>query len=414
MNKNLVLLNDDYPTSSGEFFIDDEMKVLEKYFKNIYIIKRNQSGLRLNRYVPNKLEIKIYKDHFNVYEKIKSIRHIFSKLFIEELKAIKNTYKIKISYLIIKIILNDIIKSSKLKKEINTLIKEKNLNLNETVFYSYWHDYKALTLARIKYKFPEFKCISRAHRWDIYFYANSPEYLPFKYFILENLNKSISISEDGISYWKNKFPKLENNKLMLSKLGKFNNRNPFIKKVDNSVFRICSCSTLKEVKRVHLIIETLSIIKNLNLEWIHFGDGELRKDLEELAKNKLANVNYNFTGNISNEKILNFYSENYVDLFLNVSSSEGIPVSIMESLSAGIPVIATNVGGNNEIINNKNGSIIDSDFRTEELSTKIYNYSKLKETKIIQYRENAYKFWLENYNAKKNYANFTSYMKNLK
>ena len=135
-----------------------------------------------------------------------------------------------------------------------------------------------------------------------------------------------------------------------------------------------------------------SIIKNLNLEWIHFGDGELRKDLEELAKNKLANVNYNFTGNISNEKILNFYSENYVDLFLNVSSSEGIPVSIMESLSAGIPVIATNVGGNNEIINNKNGSIIDSDFRTEELSTKIYNYSKLKETKIIQYRENAYKF----------------------
>mgnify|MGYP000990289111 CR=1 FL=1 len=238
MNKNLVLLNDDYPTSAGEFFIDDEMQVLEKYFENIYILKRNQAGLRLNRYTPNKLEIKKYEDQVKLFDKIISVRYLLSKVFIAELKTIKNTYKIKISYLIIKIILNDIIKSSKLKKEINALINEKNLNLNETVFYSYWHDYKALSLARIKIKIPDFKCVSRAHRWDIYFYANKPKYLPFKNFILNNLDKSISISRDGINYWKKRFSNLDTNKLMISRLGKFNDRKPFLNKVDIETYRM--------------------------------------------------------------------------------------------------------------------------------------------------------------------------------
>ena len=45
-----------------------------------------------------------------------------------------------------------------------------------------------------------------------------------------------------------------------------------------------------------------------------------------------------------------------VDLFLTVSANEGIPVSIMEAQSFGIPVIATDVGGISEIVNNVNGS----------------------------------------------------------
>jgi len=43
--------------------------------------------------------------------------------------------------------------------------------------------------------------------------------------------------------------------------------------------------------------------------------------------------------------VLNYYASNPVDVFINTSSSEGLPVSIMEAMSFGIPVIATNVGG---------------------------------------------------------------------
>ena len=37
--------------------------------------------------------------------------------------------------------------------------------------------------------------------------------------------------------------------------------------------------------------------------------------------------------------------ENNFDLHINLSEYEGIPVTIMESMSLGIPVIATDVGG---------------------------------------------------------------------
>lgn len=49
---------------------------------------------------------------------------------------------------------------------------------------------------------------------------------------------------------------------------------------------------------------------------------------------------------------------NDFDLFVNMSLSEGIPVSIMEAISFGIPIIATNVGGNAEIVNDETGVLI--------------------------------------------------------
>ncbi len=50
-------------------------------------------------------------------------------------------------------------------------------------------------------------------------------------------------------------------------------------------------------------------------------------------------------GGISNAEVFQFYRDNKVDLFVNASTSEGLPVSIMEAISFGIPSIATNVGG---------------------------------------------------------------------
>ena len=52
------------------------------------------------------------------------------------------------------------------------------------------------------------------------------------------------------------------------------------------------------------------------------------------------------------------YSENIsdslpgFDVFILPSKSEGLSVTILEAMAAGIPVIATDVGGNKEVINN--------------------------------------------------------------
>ena len=44
--------------------------------------------------------------------------------------------------------------------------------------------------------------------------------------------------------------------------------------------------------------------------------------------------------------------------FINVSSSEGVPVSIMEAMTFVISVITTDLGGNTEIVNEQNGWLL--------------------------------------------------------
>ena len=72
-------------------------------------------------------------------------------------------------------------------------------------------------------------------------------------------------------------------------------------------------------------------------------------------------------------------SKNYIDALINVSESEGLPFSMMEAISFGIPVIGTNVGGVKEIINNDTGILLEKDFEIKSLSSLIDN---LRENQI--------------------------------
>ena len=140
------------------------------------------------------------------------------------------------------------------------------------------------------------------------------------------------------------------------------------------------------------------------LHWVHFGDGSLKKEIEFQA-NKM-NLSFEIKGNVENNEILDFYNENFVDLFFNVSEFEGIPVSIMEAQSAGIPVLATDVGGTSEIVNNKNGFLIEKDFNVSSVVEIIQNYLNESPENIKLKRNLSHTNWLEKYTAEKNYTEF--------
>jgi glycosyltransferase involved in cell wall biosynthesis len=73
-------------------------------------------------------------------------------------------------------------------------------------------------------------------------------------------------------------------------------------------------------------------------------------------------------GQVAHEDVLKWFEENSADVFVNVSSSEGLPVSIMEAFSYGIPAIATAVGGMPEIVTEDCGVLLEPDFKPEELA----------------------------------------------
>lgn len=404
--KSLIFLCDNYPLSAGEFFIDDEMRVIAPKFDKVLIYTASaDSGENLNRFVPQNAEIVSFSRQKLEGGKLKSIFRIFKPVFVAELFFALRNLPVKYWLSAIKIMYVEIHRSMNLKNDLVCLCKTKNLNPSDCVFYSYWHDYKAFALALMRKENKSFKCVARAHGWDNFADRHTPPYLPFKSFIINNLSQTYSISDAGKSYFEKYLNRKLDNKVTVSRLGKFNSRQPNVDKQPDSVL-ICSCSNLILVKQVDKIIDVISHLQTKNIRWVHFGDGPLRSELEQSAQEKLSNVQYEFRGIVSNDRILDFYAENHVDLFINLSASEGIPVSIMEALSAGIPVVATNVGGTAEAVNNKNGFLIPADFDCRNVAQIIDDYLNLPNSKQIVYRQNAYDFWKENYEAGKNYGEF--------
>ncbi|OFY18585.1 MAG: hypothetical protein A2W98_04965 [Bacteroidetes bacterium GWF2_33_38] len=410
---NLILLTHNYPLSYGEFFIDDEMKIISTHFERIIVLTKKQEDIGLNRFIPSNAEIFLYQDSKTFLDKIKMLPLTLILLIKFDFVQILQKNNIKSFPLICKILLIDVLSAVNLKKNIIKIIVDEKLSDKETVFYSYWHDYKALSLALLKKYNNNLYCISRAHGWDVFMDRQNPPYLSLKKFVLKTLDKTLCIANVGQREFLKILGLEKSEKIGLSRLGKQNLRKLKIEGNKSEVL-FCSCSILIPLKRVNLIIDILSELNVNNVRWVHFGEIDFPNEVFEKYKNKLydyakmkiSHIDFQFKGNVNNNEILDFYSENYVDLFINVSESEGIPVSIMEALSAGIPILATNVGGTNEIVNSDNGFLIEKDFNAKNIARIIERYLKSSDENKIKFRQNAYQFWKENYNAEKNYTKF--------
>jgi glycosyltransferase involved in cell wall biosynthesis len=118
-------------------------------------------------------------------------------------------------------------------------------------------------------------------------------------------------------------------------------------------------------------------------------------------------------GNVENSKILDFYSENYVDLFINFSEFEGVPVSIMEAQSASITVLATKVGGTTEIVSSENGFLVEKYFDLSETVKQINSFLNSSNESIVKKRKSAYLSWKKSYRAEKNYIDFFKSLRNI-
>ena len=194
--------------------------------------------------------------------------------------------------------------------------------------------------------------------------------MPLKVYFTRNIDKIYSVSKKSMNYMIINYG-IKKEKIECSYLGV---KDPEIITNNNElgIFHVVSCSKLRNIKRVDKIIDSLNRVsknqKNIKFMWTHIGDGPLRKKLETKSLNELDSVFYKFLGNIKNKEVYDFYKENKIDLFLNTSKSEGIPVSIMEAMSYGIPIIAPDVGGISEAVyNQRNGILLNKDFSIDEL-----------------------------------------------
>ena len=379
--KTLYLLTSDYPYATREAFLETEIKFLCEQFQRVEIIPMEGLGTKA-RPVPGNCV---------VWEPIRNTRHYewthcFSFWFLPyaikeffKSKAYANRRRIK-NFLIICVHINNYLNSPRMKK----LLKKVS---SDDVFYSYWG---RLGNSIAPFLYGKVKYVSRFHGDGDLWGQVCEDNGAFRDKVISSLDLAAIISEKGRDYFVSRY---NCKKVIISRLGTVNHGCISSRSTDG-IIRVVSCSVVRPLKRVDLIYKSLQLFEE-DIEWTHIGDGESFEELQNMVKSAKPNIKVILTGSMTNSEVLHYYENHNFDVFVNVSTNEGVPVSIMEAISYNIPAVATNVGATSEVVTPKSGVLVSENPSAKEIKDAI--------VKAVASGLEPRSFWEERFNAEKNY-----------
>ncbi|MBE6933593.1 MAG: glycosyltransferase [Ruminococcaceae bacterium] len=404
--KTLIMLTDQYPFGNGEAFVEDELRVAEHSYARIVLISCDTTGRDTGRYVPSNARIiRVRKKRYEIWPMLCAAAAMLMPESWKELQRLKknshpeakgNIYKKLFTTHYICLLLKRIFRKEKWWKTAE----------GDKVFYSYWLSDGAAFLARNRKKLKGI-CVSRAHGVDCF---DSRGYHLFRDVQFEKLDGIFPISQAGTEDLCRQGcepGKVHTARIGILKTGEC--RNPV---GENGAFHIVTCSNVIALKRLDLLIDALADIRDIPIVWNHFGTGDLMEQMQSYAKQKLGdmpNIQYTYFGQVPKERILRYYESTPVDLFINCSDAEGIPVSVMEAMAHEIPAVARNVGGNGEIVEDGvNGLLLPTACTPNELADAIRSVYEMSQQEKTVMRQAAYQTYESKYSAEKNYSAFIS------
>lgn len=403
--RNIIILTSSFPYEGGEQFIESEIKFWENSkFDNIYILPNSQKGKM--RELPR--NIKVVTDITDCkFKFIYIIKALLFSVFYKEVQYLLHENLDKFSWsrywVALKLCANLVRQHEKLERAINRLH-------GETLVYSYWNDVTAYSACLLKRQGKVKYVISRAHGADLYKERRKFNYMPLKKFFSFDYDCIFLLSKKALKYYKKNYD--GNDKSFdIGRLGvSIPEKIPAYFFSENKI-KILSISYCVPVKRIDKIIDALGEYaqnKNIEIAWTHIGGGELLSKLKERAQflaDKNDNFNYNFIGHIANDEVRKVLQDNSYDIFINTSESEGIPVSIMEAMSFGIPAIAPDIGGISDLIQHKKTGYLMSERSDKHEIIQAINYlhQNLKQENL---RFDARNWIIKEFNSEKNYLTF--------
>ena len=409
--KTLVFVTKMYPYGKYEPYITEELKYLSKDFSSILIYPNEYYGedgphgrdLPGNAQVINlNTALKGYSkfhpaDYFVLFATL--VRELFAT---DDLKSNRNNFRSNLIHLWTQIRLSNIVKD---------FLKKSGLNDHNTVFYSYWFGKSAMLLSVLKLKGIVRRFSARAHSVELYHdgwgLLNEKTKVPaFKMFKLRMVDHLFTVSNHGERYLRSKYDM--DQRLSTRYLG-VSGPATHIPRERSGPFLIVTCSRLEAIKRVDRLVNALKTITD-PVRWVHFGGGGDEERITSLVKELPGNIRAELMGTRPNTEIMEWYSRNGGELFVNLSVVEGLPVSIMEALAYGMPVLATSIFGTPEaVIDGENGFLIDLNFTDEELISRLtYCISHREEMK--QMGERSYALWKKRFNAAANYTSISEFL----
>lgn len=200
--------------------------------------------------------------------------------------------------------------------------------------------------------------------WSLDFFKNENEELE----CYQRMDNIVFVSQDARIKFQELFHLDESKLEVIYNLIDCNSINDLSrqKKIGKTKFTICMVGRLNQQKRYDRAFEVVRKLKDNGYDfelWV-LGSGELETELKEMVETKNINDIVNFKGFV---KPVYPYMKK-ADIFLNTSESEGYPLTLCEALCLGLPIVATNITGSNEILINSKAGIL-----VEEDTVSIYN-----------------------------------------
>lgn len=417
--KKLLLITQGFPYGESEqMFLRTEFELLAKEFQ-VSVLSLNRGEPLLYPFDGLEYKSYFYEDPPFHSSKEKLLFFIKNNRFSHEVLqdiflAIKHV-SLKSALQRIKSILFYNAMANQIKKQIETIVSNDEINL----IYTYWCTYATVASLQVKKQDKSLHVVSRFHGYDLY-----QERIPksnwqcLRSFVYRNCDRLFFACNYGKQYFLEHWGSEYQDKCVVSYLG----CNPIILNSEKSAhesLRIVSCSNLVQLKRVDLIIDALALMpNNIQVEWYHIGDGEELVGLLEKAKTELGhknNITWDFKGYVPHNNIQEVYAQIQPDVFITTSETEGgAPVSIQESFSMGIPAIGTDVGGIPDLIHHgETGILLSADPTSEEVASAMIHFEEMSTQDKEAMAKNALHLWEQHFDAQQNAERMIAYLNDI-
>lgn len=394
----LLLFTEKFPYQGGEVFLKAEIPFLARSFEKVWIFP-SQASENQAFDLPDNVKViapqwpaethtrRILTRYFLLILRYFTYEFLFSKHRIKYLYQFKWNF-----YRLVGLIQEAEVLGAQMK----------DIYKPDSKCYTYWFNEQTSRLLLLKKMgMPSLKVKSRVHLYDFEEEFNGRGYLPFRRVEMRNIDKVLPISEYARTYLNKRFA-LPEKITEVNRLGVPEAQlNPG---GTGETFIVVSCSALSWYKRPELLVDVIAEL-DVPVHWIHFGDGPMLEAFNAKAEKLPAHIYLDYRGRVSNEVIMQFYRENPVDALLNVSIYEGIPYSMMEAISAGIPIIGCNVCGVPEIVTEETGLLLPG------VPEPVQSALQLKEFLTIRCRNRSFRvsvkdYWKQHYRASENFSGF--------
>lgn len=229
----------------------------------------------------------------------------------------------------------------------------------ETLVYCYWSNAEAFGAA-LAFEQDSIPFVCRAHGGDLYERADVFGYLPFRSFIVDRARAVLTVSDHGRDHLRQRHPRSAA-KIVTARLPiEIPSRAVEVPSSDPIV--VASCSSTASIKRLPLIASAVATLAaqrpTTRFKWSHIGVDTASLLRMLAAGAPPTNLEIEGSGWISPSEVREVLVHEKPSVFVNLSSTEGLPVTIIEAMGLGIPVVATRAGGTGEFVDESVGAIL--------------------------------------------------------